>query len=67
MTNGARDSSFRLAEADLECIRRFMLTAGGDIAEAMGRGFERLEERIDALERLCERHADSPLIVSELG
>jgi hypothetical protein len=41
---------------DLERIERTILRCTGDIAEAIGRSIERLEERIDAAEtRICGR------------
>jgi hypothetical protein len=39
-----------LDQSDRELIKRIVYKNGGDIAEALGRNFERLEERIDAAE-----------------
>ena len=43
-------------QKDLERIERIILRSTGDIAEAIGRSIERLEERIDAAEAcICGR------------
>jgi hypothetical protein len=43
-----------IEQKDLERIERIILRCTGDIAEAIGRSIERLEERIDAAEsRIC--------------
>lgn len=48
-----------LDKNDLEMIERVIYKNGDDIAIAMGRSFERLEERIDAAEaRIYARLAD---------
>jgi hypothetical protein len=48
-----------LSEADFEAIESAILKSCGDIAEVIGRSFERLEERIDGAEsRLNCRLAD---------
>lgn len=39
-----------LKPADLEAIERFVYRNGDDIATAISRSFERLEERMDAIE-----------------
>jgi hypothetical protein len=39
-----------IEQKDLERIERIILRSTGDIAEAIGRSIERLEERIDAAE-----------------
>ena len=39
-----------LTPADLEAIERFVYRNGDDIATAISRSFERLEERMDAIE-----------------
>ena len=45
-----------IEQKDLERIERIILRSTGDIAEAIGRSIERLEERIDAAEsRICGR------------
>ena len=45
-----------LTHEDLELIERVIYKNGDDVAIAMGRSFERLEERIDAAEaRLYSR------------
>ena len=46
-------------QKDLELIERVIYKNGDDIAIAMGRSFERLEERIDSAEaRIYGRLAD---------
>jgi hypothetical protein len=48
-----------LEQKDLELIERVIYKNGDDIAVSIGRSFERLEERIDAMEsRLYSRLAD---------
>ena len=48
-----------LDKTDLERIERVIYKNGDDIAVSIGRSFERLEERIDAMEsRLYSRLAD---------
>ena len=55
MTNAQRS----LTPGDLEFIERLVNKDTGDIAVALGRSFERLEERIDAVEsRLYSRLSD---------
>ena len=48
-----------LTQQDLEQIERVIYKNGDDVAVSIARGFERLEERIDATEsRLCSRFAE---------
>jgi hypothetical protein len=48
-----------LEQKDLELVERIIYKHGDDVAIAIGRSFERLEERIDAAEtRLYSRLAD---------
>jgi hypothetical protein len=48
-----------LDPTDLEAIERLIYKNGDDIAVSIARSFERLEERIDAVEsRLYSRFAD---------
>ena len=48
-----------LREGDMESIERVVSKSSGDIAEVIGRSFERLEERIDGAEsRIYSRLAD---------
>jgi phage-related tail protein len=45
-----------LSQRDLESIEHVIYKQSDDIAVALGRSFERLEERMDAMEsRLCSR------------
>lgn len=48
-----------LKPADLEAIERFVYRNGDDMAMAISRSFERLEERMDAIEsRIFSRLAE---------
>jgi len=48
-----------LTKGDIEAIERIVYKSSGDIAEVIGRSFERLEERIDGAEsRIYSRLAD---------
>jgi len=40
----------RLSQRDLEMVERVIYKNGDDIAVSIGRSFERLEERVDAME-----------------
>ena len=39
-----------LEQKDIECLERVIYKNGDDIAVSIGRSFERLEERVDAVE-----------------
>ena len=39
-----------LEQKDMDCLERFIYKNSDDIAVSIGRSFERLEERIDAVE-----------------
>ena len=58
MTDDAREIS-SLSKRDLELIERVIYKNGDDLAVSVSRSFERMEERIDALEsRIYSRFAD---------
>jgi hypothetical protein len=58
MTDNARQIS-NLSQKDLELIERVIYKNGDDLAVSVSRSFERIEERIDAMEsRLYSRLDD---------
>ena len=58
MTDDARQIS-NLSQKDLELIERVIYKNGDDLAVSVSRSFERIEERIDAMEsRLYSRLND---------
>jgi len=58
MTDDAREIS-RLSYEDLELIERVIYKNSDDVAVSIARSFERLEERVDAMEsRLYSRLND---------
>lgn len=59
MTTKKQVPACNLPQQAIETIERMIYKNGDDIAVSIGRSFERLEERIDAMEsRLYSRFAD---------
>ena len=57
-----------LEQKDLELIERVLYKSGDDVAVAIARSFERLEERIDATEaRLYSRIAELEDVITSKG
>jgi hypothetical protein len=66
MDHAHRKSPSAISERDLEEIEGLVSKASGDIAEVIGRGLERVEERIDAAEsRIYGRLADVEDMVAQ--
>jgi uncharacterized protein Yka (UPF0111/DUF47 family) len=59
MTTKKKVPACNLTQQAIESIERMIYKSGDDIAMSIGRSFERLEERMDAMEsRLYSRIAD---------
>jgi phage shock protein A len=59
MTTKKQVPACNLTQQAIETIERMIYKSGDDIAMSVGRSFERMEERIDAMEtRLYSRIAD---------
>ena len=67
MTTKKQVPACNLPQQAIETIERMIYKSGDDIAVSIGRSFERLEERIDAMEaRLYSRIADAEDKIAEV-
>ena len=56
----------KLTQGDLEAIERVVYKSADDVAVVIARSFERLEERLDAMEtRLYVRMAELELLINK--